>query len=195
MVRSLPCPRAQRPTRALSSIMLIIKATVTVLAAVGGPHAAACQESRARRRESRVLRQQCRQRAGAAGALARAPEKRFLLTSLQPREVGPRRGTPGWWSWLPGARAPQSSGRGHTRTTRARLLKVVATPRRASMAPHWPSDGSDEWAFVDKCRRQPFTLLPPGTETFAMRSISHVVVCEVELTLGHGVPGMGFQEH
>ena len=39
------------------------------------------------------------------------------------------------------------------------------------------------------------TVLPPGTETFAMRSISHVVVCEVELTLGHGVPGMGFQEH
>ena len=78
--------------------MLIIMATVTVLAAVGGPHEPAYQESRARRRESRVLRQQCRQRAGAAGALARAPEKRFLLTSLQPREVGPRRGTPGWWS-------------------------------------------------------------------------------------------------
>ena len=38
-------------------------------------------------------------------------------------------------------------------------------------------------------------LLPPVTKTFAMRSISHVVVCEVELTLGHGVPGMGFQEH
>ena len=156
MVRSLPCPRAQRPTRALSSIMLIIMATVTVLAAVGGPHAAACQESRARRRESRVLRQQCRQRAGAAGALARAPEKRFLLTSLQPREVGPRRGTPGWSCSLLTARAPQPSGLGHTRITRARLLKVVATPRRASMAPHWPSDGSDEWAFVAKWRRQPF---------------------------------------
>ena len=41
----------------------------------------------------------------------------------------------------------------------------------------------------------PLLVLPPGSETFPMRSISHVAACRVELALCHRAPGVGFQEH
>ena len=84
--------------------------------------------------KSRVTHNQCRQRPLAAGGRARAPVKRFVMTLFRPREVWPTRFPPGWPGSLPTARAPQPSRFGHTRITRARLLKVVATSRNASLA-------------------------------------------------------------
>ena len=38
-------------------------------------------------------------------------------------------------------------------------------------------------------------ILDPAYHVTAMRSISHVAACRVELALCHRAPGMGFQEH
>ena len=40
-----------------------------------------------------------------------------------------------------------------------------------------------------------YFILPPCSETLAMRSISHVAASRVELALCHRAPGVGFQEH
>ena len=38
-------------------------------------------------------------------------------------------------------------------------------------------------------------LVRPVKKTLAMRSISHVAACRVEVALWHRAPGVGFQEH
>ena len=101
-----------------------------------GPHEPGDQPSSGLGFEWRSMRKHCRQRAVAAGGRARAPGKRFVIGLSQPREVWPTRCTPGWPGSPPTARAPQPSRFGHTRITRARLLKVVARSRNASLAAH-----------------------------------------------------------
>ena len=136
VVRPLPCRRATRAKRVLSSIMLLLTPTYDATNAVLGLHDSGHQPSNGFRFESRVTRSQCRQRVVAMRGLAHAAGKIFVMALSQPREVWPTRQPPGWSSSPLTARAPQPSGLGHTRITRARLRKVVATSRNASFAAH-----------------------------------------------------------
>ena len=133
VARPLPCRRAPRATRAISSIMIMMTLTSTPHWWLCGPHEPGNQPSSGLSFERRSTRKHCRQRADAARDRARAPGTRSLMTLSQPREFCPHRHTPGWPGSLPTARAPQPSGCGHTRITRARLQKVVATSRHASL--------------------------------------------------------------
>ena len=150
VVRPLPCRRATRAKRVLSSIMLLLTPTYDATNAVFGLHDSGHQPSNGFRFESRVTRSQCRQRVVAMRGLAHAAGKIFVMALSQPREVWPTRCTPGWSGSLPTARAPQPTHFGCTGITRARLPKVVATSRHASSDAKWLSDGSRARSFVPK---------------------------------------------